>query len=272
MTRRTPVGFSTNLVGVPTGFVASPNFQERPVALHIAGVREMNASLFEMLGKASDLADAGEAFLCYMTAVFGLEPEQREEDGRNRTGRRRYKSSFLRLIKGWGHDSNGPEGAVFKGWVESRFGIFPTYHKEPIWRISSGAWTTYLAEKMSSRFHNNAIYMQLDLVYEFCQWALAHLVAPGETHKTLYRGTNSFGEHLILERIDKHDAVMRLNNLASFSADREVASCFGDIILTVRVPLAKLVFFNTLLSRHALNGEAEYLVIGGDYHVTASYV
>lgn len=268
MTKRSAVGSSTNLVGLPTEFVGGRDFQDQPCPMRISGVREMNASLFEMLARAHDMADAGEAFLCYMNAMFGLEPEQRDE--RSGSGRRSFRSSFLRLIKGWGYDSNSPEGAVFKGWVESRFGIFPTYHKEPIRRISSGAWTTYVEEKMSSRFHNNSIYMQLDLVYEFCQWALAEHVAPNETHATLYRGTNSFEEHQIEERIGKHEVVIRLNNLASFTADRQVACCFGDIILTVRVPLSKLVFFNTLLSMHALNGEAEYLVIGGDYRVTAS--
>ncbi len=283
------VGSSTNLVGLPTKFIASADFQDEPLPMHISGVREMNATLFEMLDRASDLADAGEAFMCYMVAMFGLEPEQHDSGG-TRPGQRRFRSSFLRLVKGWGYDSNGPEGAVFKGWVESRFGIFPTYHKEPIRRIASGAWTTYVEEKMSSLFHSNAIYTQLDLVYEFCQWALEHFpasriparvaetrphedprsVVPKDTHVRLYRGTNSFDEHLILERIDKSNAVVRLNNLTSFSSDRDVASCFGDIILTVDVPLSKLVFFNTLLSKHALNGESEYLVIGGDYRVTAS--
>ncbi|MBL8586167.1 MAG: NAD(+)--dinitrogen-reductase ADP-D-ribosyltransferase, partial [Bradyrhizobiaceae bacterium] len=38
-----------------------------------------------------------------------------------------------------------------------------------------------------------------------------------------------------------------------------------------RVPLTKIAFFNTLLSVHPLKGEGEYLVIGGDYLVTASY-
>ncbi len=264
------VGHSTNLVGLPTNFLASCAFNDQPMPVHIAAVREMNGQLFEMLGQADDLEEAGKAFICYMNAMFGLDPEQREELGRAASGRRRYRSSFLRLIKGWGYDSNGPEGAVFKGWVESRFGIFPTYHKGPIRRIASGDWTSYVEEKMSSRFHNNAIYAQLDLVYEFCQWALARLVAPKETHVTLYRGVNSFEEHQIQERCDKQTVVMRLNNLASFSADRDVAGCFGDVILTARVPLAKLVFFNTLLSMHALNGEAEYLVIGGDYRLTAS--
>jgi NAD+--dinitrogen-reductase ADP-D-ribosyltransferase len=264
------IGHSANLVGIPTDFLASCAFNDDPLPLRISGVREMNRQLFDMLAQAADVHDAGHAFACYMMAMFGVDPELREgPDGPG--GTRRYRSSFLRLIKGWGYDSNGPEGAVLKGWVESRFGIFPTFHKEVIRRISSGAWATYVAEKMSSRFHNNAIYIQLDLLFAFCQWTLAHFAAPGRTHVTLYRGVNSFDEHQAVERIDRHTVVMRLNNLTSFSCDRSVADCFGDTILTARVPLAKVVFFNTLLATHPLKGEGEYLVIGGEYRVNTSY-
>ncbi len=229
----------------------------------------MNPKLFEMLGLAGSIEEAGEAFDRYMKAVFGLEPEQRETSRRAGAAARRYRSSYLDLIRGWGFDSNAAEGAVLKGWVESRFGIFPTYHKEPICQISTGAWTAYVEEKMGSRFHNNSIYTQLDLVYEFCRWAAPDL-HQGKTHVTLYRGINSFEEHRIARRIDKKNVVMRLNNLVSFSRDRDVASCFGDMILTVDVPLQKLVFFASLLPMHALKGEGEYLVIGGDYLVETS--
>jgi NAD+---dinitrogen-reductase ADP-D-ribosyltransferase len=266
------IGHSSNLVGLPTDFIASCDFNDQPMPVHISGAREMNDNLFKMLQLAGDLKEAGEAFNSYMYAMFGLDPQQRDDKNRGQTQQRRYRSSFLQLIKGWGIDSNGPEGAVLKGWVESRFGIFPTYHKEMITRISSGAWTTYVVEKMSSRFHNNTIYTQLDLLYEFCQWALENMVAPNQTHITLYRGINAFDEHQIQTENNKDRVVMRLNNLASFSSDREVASCFGDIILTVEVPLTKLVFFNTLLPMHNLKGEGEYLVIGGDYRVAASHL
>ena len=60
-------------------------------------------------------------------------------------------------------------------------------------------------------------------------------------------------------------------NLASFTGERDVAGCFGDTILEVRVPIAKILFFNELLARHPLKGEGEYLVIGSDYRVTTSY-
>jgi len=268
------LGHSTNLVGLSTNLLGSDAFNEDPREIHLSGVCEMNRRLFEMLGCSDGLADAGDAFMKYMQAMFGIDPEQHETD--SGTGGapapRRYRSSFLRLLKGWGYDSNGPEGAVLKGWVESRFGLFPTYHKEMITRFSTSGWISYVEEKMSSRFHNNSIYCQLDILYEFCQWALSIHAAPGERHLTLYRGVNSFEEHQIVERIDRKTVVMRLNNLASFSSDRGVADCFGDTILTVRVPVVKVMFFNTLLSLHPLKGEGEYLVIGGDYRVRADYL
>lgn len=258
------IGHSTNLVGLPTDFLASCDFNDEPCPVHISGVREMNPRLFEMLALASGIAEAGQAFDSYTKAMFALEPEQQVVRPRPSTAARRYRSSYLDLIRGWGFDSNAAEGAVLKGWTESRFGIFPTFHKEPICRIATGAWTSYVEEKMASRFHNNSIYVQLDLLYEFCQWAAPQLHA-NKTHLTLYRGVNGFDEHLITRRLDKNRVVMRLNNLVSFTRERDVATCFGDVILTVDVPLQKLVFFNTLLPMHALKGESEYLVIGGDY-------
>ncbi len=264
------IGHSTNLVGRPSDLLASCEFNENPAPLCIWGVREMNRSLFDMLAQAGDLQEAGEAFSCYMMAMFGIDPEQQEKAGKG-AGRRRFRSSFLRLIKGWGYDSNSPEGAVLKGWVESRFGICPSYHKVVIEGDSTAAWTTYVEEKMSSRFHNNAIWVQLDLLFEFCQWAIGRFAFPGQTHVTLYRGVNAFDEHRIVERASKRSVVIRLNNLTSFTSDRSIATCFGDTILTAQVPLCKIVFFNGLLSSHPLKGEGEYLAIGGEYRVKAEY-
>ncbi len=275
MTKPTVFGQSTNLVGLPTPLLGGADFNEHPLPMHISGCREMNPSLWEMLSRAEDLHDAGDAFYCYMMAMFGIDPEQ--QDSRSvevqRDGRtvRRYLSSFLRLLKGWGYDSNSPEGAVLKGWVESRFGLFPTYHRAPITCVFGPVWIRYVEEKISSRFHNNAILTQLDMLYEFCQWALGTYAARGESHRLLFRGTNNFDEHQIIKRLDKRQVLIRLNNLVSFSEDRDVAGCFGDTILSVRVPVSKIVFFNTLLPVHPLKGEGEFLVIGGEYRVTASY-
>jgi len=254
---------ATNLVGRPSDWLASAAFNDSPAPLQIWGVVETNRSLFRMLEQAGDLAEAGEAFSRYMLAAFG-EPEPREKGG--------FRLSFRRLIAGWSFDSNGPEGAVLKGWVESRFGLAPSFHKQVIEQESCAAFAAYVQETMSSRFHDNAIWPQLDLVFEFCQWAIARFAFPGQTHLTLYRGINGFDEHRIVERTGKREAVIRLNNLVSFSSDRDVAGCFGDKILTARVPLCKIMFFNGLLSAPQLKGEGEHIAIGGDFRVRVDYV
>ena len=262
-----PPVHSTNLVGMPTSLLASCAFNEHPLKLRISGVRETNPALFAMLADASCVDDAQEAFQNYMRTVFGLDAEQRRGGDP-----RRFRASYARLLAGWGFDANGPEGAVLKGWVESRFGLLPTFHKEALGRYASAASTAYLEEKMSARFHNNSIHMQLDLLYEYCQWMLAGYFSPGRHHLTLYRGVNDFAEHQLIERLGKREAIARQNNLVSFCAEREVADQFGDTILEARVPTAKIIYFNALLPGHILRGEAEYLVLGGDYRVIIAYL
>ena len=265
-------GHSINLVGTPTGLIASVAYNDFPVPLHITGVRETNKGLFqEMLPRAESPEDACEAFQQWLGTMFGLEPEQKEKGDAPNKGRRRFRSSYLRLIKGWGFDTNSPEGAVLKGWVESRFGLFPTFHKEPVDRVGGAGWLAYTEEKMSSRFHANSIYLQLDLLYEFCQWSLARFFLAGKKHLTLYRGVNGYQEQVLVERIDKRTIIVRLNNLISFSSSRDIAGEFGDHILEAIVPASKILFFNALLPTAPLKGEHEYMVIGGDYRVTASY-
>lgn len=260
-------GHSTNLVGVPTGLLASTAFNEYPVPLHIASVREQNRSLFKMLSEAEAPDVAAGMFEAYMATMFDLDDQDR--DGR---GPARFKaSSYLRLLRGWGYEANAPEGAVLKGWVESRFGLFPTFHKQPINRFSGEAWITYIEEKMSSRFHSNAIQSQLDLLYEFSQWSLARFHSVGQKHIKLFRGTNSFEEQKLVQRLDKRRVVVKLNSLLSFTSERELAESFGDIILEVEVPTVKILFYNELLPKHALKGEGEYVVIGGDYEAKAVY-
>lgn len=255
---------STNLTGLATAFLASPVFNDYPKPLHIAGTRESAQGLFEQLAVHNTLGECGRIFQDYMCVVFGFETEQRL--GIDASGRRRYKNSYLRLIQDWGLDSNNAQGAVFKGWVESRFGLFPTFHKQIIDGFGGKVWTTYIEEKMNSRYHNNCIYMQLDLLYEYCQWIVRRFKLPAASHKILYRGVNTLDDCIVRDE-DKRHKVVRLNNLVSFTDRLTTASEFGAYILEAEVPMAKLVFFNELLPCHALRGEAEYLVIGGDYRV-----
>ncbi|MBI1174038.1 MAG: NAD(+)--dinitrogen-reductase ADP-D-ribosyltransferase [Sideroxydans sp.] len=258
-------GHSTNLVGIPTGLLASAAFNEFPIPLHISGTREAHRNLFEHLDSVKDATDAAQLFQDYMAVVFGLASEPGPGE------KRRYRASYLRLLKDWGFDANSAAGAVLKGWVESRFGLFPSFHKAPLYRFNSHAWMTYVEEKMSSRFHNNSIHMQLDVLYEFCQWALARFHATGKKHLRLFRGSNDLREHQLLQQLGNRQALIRLNNLVSFTSQPEIADEFGDTIIEAEVPLPKILFYNDLLLRHPLRGEAEFLVIGGDYRVQMSY-
>lgn len=256
---------STNLIGLSSAYVASQAFNDQPCSLHIAGTRETAPGLFELLAGQHSREQCGRTFQDYMTVVFGYESEQRIRDDKH--GRRRYRNSYLRLIQDWGMDSNNAQGAVLKGWVESRFGLFPTYHKQKIGSFMDKSWLAYIEEKMNSRYHNNCIYMQLDLLYEFCQWVIERFHFPAATHKTLYRGVNSLDDDGIDVNNDKQHKIVRFNSLVSFTDRPSIASEFGAYILEVEIPVVKLLFYNELLPHHALRGEAEYLVIGGDYRV-----
>jgi len=178
----------------------------------------------------------------------------------------------VKLLQGWGFDANSPAGAVLKGWVESRFGIVPTFHKAPLGEFPSESWMQYLEEKLNSRFHNNCIMLQLDVLFEFCQYCLTRFepFGPG-AHAQLYRGAQRSELALLRGSLKERGGVLRLNNLVSFSLSRERAEEFGDIMLCAQVPLCKLLFFPGLLTDKVLNGEGEALVIGGDFEVQLSY-
>ena len=66
---------------------------------------------------------------------------------------------------------------------------------------------------------------------------------------------------------DRQQALVLLNNLNSFSSEKDYADAFGDQLIKVDVPLVKLLYFPGLLPG-VLPGEQEYLVIGGLYQVT----
>lgn len=257
---------STNLVGVPTALLASTVFNAHPIPLSISGTREFNPGLFRLLRETASPEHAADVFQHYMALLFGLEqPEPCSERPR------RYRSSYLRLLEGWAFDANSPQGAVLKGWVESRFGLIPNFHGEKLGRYPSAAWMSYVEQKMNSRFHNNSINLQLDLLYEFCQWSLARF-RPGKRHFTLYRGVNRWEEVEgdRSQRGHRNHFTMRANNLVSFTETRQTAGEFGDWIMEAQVPAPKVLFFRELLPRHALKVEAEWLVLGGDYEVTAA--
>jgi NAD+--dinitrogen-reductase ADP-D-ribosyltransferase len=163
-------------------------------------------------------------------------------------------------------DASSVEGAVLKGWVESRMGIAPTFHREPLRDRDDPAWARYVADRTRGHARTSAIDAQLDLVYAFTQSELARR-APGERWLTLWRGQNDLAAHEIVETLGPREWIVRLNNLCSFTDDRERAWEFGDVVLEARVGVPRVFFAGHLLPRSILKGEREILVIGGDLRV-----
>lgn len=268
--------YSTNLIGVPVQVLGSTQFNARPVPLSIAGARAAHAGLFGLLDRSASLLEAREVFVNYMDIAFGLrKPEAQQMADLGTAEQRRWRSSWRKLLQGWGMDSNGPAAAVLKGWVESRFGLVPTFHHAPLQRFPSPAWLTYIEQKCASRYHNNNIHQQCDLLYEFCQWSLRRFGLPAAGHSPdhvrLWRGSNRCEEQIVSGRLTGRRCTMQFNNLISLSLSADEASCFGDWILEVQVPIFKIVVYPGLLPGQVLQGEQEVLALGGHYDVEARH-
>lgn len=265
--------YTTNLVGIPAPVLASVGFNAHPQPLHVAGTRASHPGLFALLGRCADGREARAVFAHYMSLAFGLARGGADDgNGGDAAQPRRWQASYLKLLQGWGLDANGPAGAVLKGWVESRFGIVPVFHRAALARFPSPAWVGYLEEKAGSRFHNNNIFQQLDLLFEFSQWMLARWRPLGSAPRvTLWRGSTRCEEQLLAGTLRERRCTVRLNNLVSFSLTREQAGCFGDWLLQAEVPQVKLLLWPGLLASASLQGESEVLAIGGSYDVRARY-
>ncbi|BCR06554.1 N-acyl homoserine lactonase [Desulfuromonas versatilis] len=252
-----------NLCNLPPWAIASRHFNVHPKPLEIQGVRQTNRLLFERLERLDSPRERAELFHDYMDVTFQLHQWQQETSA---SSRKSLKNSYLRFLKGWMFDSNSPAGAVLKGWVESRFGLSPTFHREPIESISSEAYYQFMVDRMQGAARTSAIHAQFDVLFEFVQYELRRSL--GETpHLTLYRGVFDFAEHKILEKLERNLYLVRLNNLNSFTSDFERAWEFGSKVLEARVPVSKIFYRSGILPSSLLKGEEEVLVIGGEFEV-----
>lgn len=250
-----------NRCNLPAIILGSLTFQRHPAALFIDGVAELHADLFRRLDALPTHRERAQAFRDYMTVHFRL--EHLEEAGLTEGTEKRAKANWLRLLRGWSFDADGREGAVLKGWVESRFGLLPRFHAEPLRDFTGTAWRRYQEMRATGLYGTNALEGQLDLLYAYCQYEFAR--AGTSDSLQLYRGINRIAEHEVL-RDEGGRQVVLFNNLTSFTHSRERAGEFGDYILETQVPPAK-VFFHCGLLPGLLKGEDEYLVIGGAYEV-----
>lgn len=254
---------SMNRCNLPPWAIASRHYNKNPQVLEVQGVRHNGKPLFDKLDAEEDPDARGMIFHDFMDVRYQLHQWEREE---SRNSRKALKNSYLRFLRGWLFDSNSIEGAVLKGWVESRLGIAPTFHDEPIGDIHSEAYFRYTVDRMKGSARTNAILPQFDLLYEFVQYELKRKM-PGKTHLTLYRGVYNFDDYEVVEKFSKGDYLLRLNNLNSFTDDFEKAWEFGSRVLQTEVPLTKIFFMGGLLPKSLFKGEGEVIVIGGEYEV-----
>lgn len=243
--------------------IAAAEFQDHPRPIEIDGVRQADRRLFERLADTTDPAQRAEIFHDYLSVKFRLHEWSEHQAG----ARSSLRSSYLRYLRNWGVDSNGHAGAVLKSWVESRFGLPATFHHGRL-ATDAAARARYREDRMRGAAQTVGALMQLDLLYMFCQGELQRR-RPGERWCKLYRGTHDPDEYHIQPDPagTARMALAQLNNLSSFTADPEIAWEFGSSVWEVLVPFEKIVFFSGLLPRHLLEGESEYLVLGGQYRV-----
>lgn len=263
-----------NRCNLPAVVLGGLTYQQYPSPLLIDGVAELHSDLFRRLDAAAPEARA-DVFRDYLTVHFRLErPEEAGlSAGASGDKRNRAKANYVRMIRGWSFDSDSREGAVLKGWVESRFGLMPRYHGQSLRDPAGDAYRRYLEMRSQGLYGTNALESQFDLVYAFCQSELERR-HPGARHVTLYRGVNRMAEHEVLAKGEGKDSgrhIILLNNLNSFTCSRERACEFGDYILAVDIPLSK-IFFHCGLLPGVLQGEDEFLVIGGVVDVTLSTI
>jgi NAD+--dinitrogen-reductase ADP-D-ribosyltransferase len=251
-----------NRCNLPPWVIASWRFDERPQRIEIQGVREGNRFLLDLLDRIDDPDERARRFDDWMNVRFQLHHWQEQATA---SARRSLRNGYLRFLRGWGMDSSSIEGAVLKGWVESRIGIPPTFHRERLHARDSPAWARYVADRTRGHACTSAIDAQLDLVYTFTQHELAR--RHGERTILLWRGQNDLPAHEIVETLGPREWVLAMNNLCSFTDDRERAWEFGNVVLEARVAVPRVFFAGHLLPRSILRGERELLVVGGQLRV-----
>ena len=242
--------------------IGSKEFNDAPQPISIGIVRQDNKDLFKKLAAEDDPSVRGGIFNDYMSVKFQLHDWPSHADA----ARSSLKNSYVRFLRGWSVDSNSIEGAILKSWVESRIGLPPTFHRGRTLDGSEEGNMPYEIDRVRGSARTNAILSQLDVLYEFCQYELARRM-PDTRWITLWRGTCDAGDYRVIEREEHRCSCILMNNLSSFTSDRECAWEFGSTVWEARVPLAKIFFFSGLLPDSILKGEDEYLVIGGEYRV-----
>ena len=251
-----------NRCNLPAVILGGLRFQQQPSPLTIDGVAELHRTLFIELDKLPTAKARAQHFIDSMTVKFRLHAlEQAGYEAEQRLDRSR--ANYQRLLRGWAFNPDGKEGAVLKGWVESRFGLTPRFHETAIISSEDESYRHYQQHYAEGLYNTNALEAQLDLIYSYCQYEL-HRDAQTATHLRLYRGLNTVERLPLNTACNEGESALLLNNINSFSVDRDRADEFGDTVIEVQVPCEKVFFYSELLPG-CLRGEGEVMVLGGVY-------
>lgn len=246
-----------NHCNLPSWLLASLQFQQHPVPIEIDGVSTWFSDLFDTLSTIECSKKRALHFADFMEFRFRLN-ESRASANWQEEPPPRPKVNYRKLVLGWLFDSDNDQGAAWRSWVESRFGLLTQFHQQPL--STPEAYHGFRYACARAVYGTNELDTQLDLLYSYCQLELA-VRYPNSQHIRLYRGCTELPEHQIAGK-----AVKLFNNLSSFTLDPEDAFRFGSKLYAVDIPLAKVVCFDSLLP-NSLSGEKEFMVLGGLYHV-----
>ena len=243
-----------NRCNVPAWMLASIGYQAQPLPLLLDSIVTWYLPLFDELAQLVDADARAEAFERFMQQRFDLSALADEPPPR-------AKLHYRRMIIGWLFDSDNEQGAAWRGWVESRFGLLTQFHRQPLSVPDSDSYRHYRQHSFDATNNSNELFEQLDLLYQFCQLQLENQWR-AQSQLTLYRGCSRL---TVLNEIGAD--VVQFNNLSSFSATAESAAQFGRYVYQVSVPISKVICYQSLLA-DMMTGEQEYMVLGGLYRST----
>ncbi len=252
------ISLPLNHCNVPSWLLASTAYQANPIPIEIDGIHIWYPALFKALNSADSYETRSEHFRNFMTLHFRLGKRDPNSEEYN-DPRPRPKVNYRRLLLGWLFDSDNEQGAAWRSWVESRFGLLTCFHRESLHGPDTPEYLRFRQVCTRATYNTNELYAQLDLLYCFCQHELK--LKYNSEHLTLYRGCSEMPEYTI-----NGEKIKLFNNLSSFTADAESALRFGSKVFAVEVPLSKIACFESLLP-NSLQGEQEFMVLGGLYKV-----
>jgi NAD+--dinitrogen-reductase ADP-D-ribosyltransferase len=254
---------SLNRCNIPAAVLGSLRFQQHPQALFIDSVKELHKAFFSALDPIDTAEQRAQKFIDYVDIHFRLSNLNDAGLVEGKT-HNRGKADYRHILRGWLFDPHSRDGAVLKSWVESRFGLLTRYHRGSM--SNPSCYKVFRQASSQGLYNTNALEAQIDLLYSYCQYELSKRYGSEQT-LLLYRGINNINNIDILQlREETKQAIVLLNNLNSFSRERERADEFGDYVVSCQVPWQKILFFSNLLPG-VLAGESEYLVIGGVYEI-----